>query len=86
MPIAAKWSYLDHAAVAPLSGPAAEAVCRLGRTHYPDDAELVFLAAGCGRQGGFDVRHASVCSRWAGMEWPKTTAKIYGKPHAVNAV
>src|SRR5439155_4915037 len=30
---------------------AAEAVCRRGRTHYPDDAELVFLAAGYAREG-----------------------------------
>ena len=30
----------------------AEAVCRQGRTHYPDDAELVFLAAGLAREGG----------------------------------
>ena len=31
---------------------AAEAVCRQGRTHYPDDAELVFLAAGYAREAG----------------------------------
>lgn len=30
----------------------AEAVCRRGRTHYPDDAELVFLAAGYAREAG----------------------------------
>jgi glycosyltransferase involved in cell wall biosynthesis/tetratricopeptide (TPR) repeat protein/predicted O-methyltransferase YrrM len=31
---------------------AAEAVCRQGRAHYPDDAELLFLAAGYAREGG----------------------------------
>jgi tetratricopeptide (TPR) repeat protein len=31
---------------------AAAAVCRRGRAHYPDDAELVFLAAGYAREGG----------------------------------
>ncbi|MBX9691698.1 MAG: tetratricopeptide repeat protein, partial [Cyanobacteria bacterium] len=31
---------------------AAEATCRRARAHYPDDAELVFLAAGYAREGG----------------------------------
>src|SRR5262249_20403318 len=31
---------------------AAEAVCREGRSHYPDDAELLFLAAGHARELG----------------------------------
>jgi tetratricopeptide (TPR) repeat protein len=31
---------------------AAEAVCRRGRTHYPDDPELLFLAAGYAREVG----------------------------------
>jgi glycosyltransferase involved in cell wall biosynthesis/tetratricopeptide (TPR) repeat protein/predicted O-methyltransferase YrrM len=30
---------------------AAEAVCRQGRIHYPDDVELLFLAAGYAREG-----------------------------------
>lgn len=30
----------------------AEATCRQGRQHYPDDAELLFLAAGLAREGG----------------------------------
>ncbi|MBP3957826.1 glycosyltransferase [Gemmata sp. G18] len=34
------------------SAKRAEATCRLGRTHYPDDAELVFLAAGLARETG----------------------------------
>jgi glycosyltransferase involved in cell wall biosynthesis/predicted Zn-dependent protease/predicted O-methyltransferase YrrM len=30
----------------------AEAACREARTHYPDDAELLFLSAGLAREGG----------------------------------
>ncbi len=48
MPIAADWAYFDHAAVAPLSGPAAQAICefadqasRLGDTVWPQWAARV---------------------------------------------
>lgn len=48
MPVAADWAYFDHAAVAPLSGPAADAVCefadqasRLGDTVWPQWAARV---------------------------------------------
>ena len=48
MPIAPDWAYFDHAAVAPLSGPAAQAICefagqasRLGDTVWPQWAARV---------------------------------------------
>ena len=43
MPVARHWAYFDHAAVAPLSGPAQDAMLRWtqdaadhGSVHYPD--------------------------------------------------
>lgn len=48
MPIAPEWAYFDHAAVAPLSGPAADATCefagqasRLGDTLWPQWAARI---------------------------------------------
>jgi tetratricopeptide (TPR) repeat protein len=41
---------------------AAEAICRQGRQHYPDDAELLFLSAGYAREGG-DVGAAEALYR-----------------------